>query len=502
MRDPDRIGAVMRNLSLPVILPLLAGGLLSCASTVWCGDRRPAVAGQFYPGNKGELSRLVRECFRQSEGKRRVRDPRALIVPHAGFVFSGEVAAAGFSSIDPAAEYEAIFLLGPSHRVGFQGAAVYVSGDFQTPLGRVPVHRKIGRQLLSGGKPFVERDDAHAEEHSLEVQLPFLQERLSHLPPIVPIVIGSCPPDVRRSIADRLKPFLGPKVLFVISTDFSHYPPADDAGKADSACAGAIATNSLAGLLATVEEVERRGTPGLVTAMCGFAPVSVLLAMTEGLEGSQYSSIEHRTSADSRYGNGNETVGYWSIALTAEESRRGFTLGEADRQVLKRIAREAINGAVRTGRPPAIDPATLTVALRAGSGAFVTLHQGGDLRGCIGRFDASTPLWKTVQQMAVAAAQEDPRFAPVAEGELAGLTVEISVLTPLRRIRSIDEITLGVHGITIVKGGHSGTFLPQVATETGWTREEFLGHCSRDKAGLGWDGWRDAELFVYEAIVF
>ena len=141
-------------------------------------------------------------------------------------------------------------------------------------------------------------------------------------------------------------------------------------------------------------------------------------------------------------------------------------------------------------------------ALQKKAGAFVTLHTSGKLRGCIGRFDVDEPLYKIVQEMAIASATRDYRFAPVTAAELSEINIEISVLTPLRKIQSIDEIVLGKHGIYIKKGMQSGTFLPQVATDTKWSLEEFLGHCARDKAGIGWDGWKDAEIFIYEAIVF
>jgi AmmeMemoRadiSam system protein A len=140
--------------------------------------------------------------------------------------------------------------------------------------------------------------------------------------------------------------------------------------------------------------------------------------------------------------------------------------------------------------------------LKTNCGAFVTLNKNHRLRGCIGRFDATEPLYQVVQQMAVASATQDSRFTPVTKDEMQEIEVEISVLTPMTPIQSIDEIVLGKHGICIKKGNRTGTFLPQVATETGWTLEEFLGHCSRDKAGLGWDGWKEAEIFIYEALVF
>jgi len=140
--------------------------------------------------------------------------------------------------------------------------------------------------------------------------------------------------------------------------------------------------------------------------------------------------------------------------------------------------------------------------VKTNCGAFVTLKKHSDLRGCIGRFDASEPLYKVVRDMAIASSTQDYRFPPVVYNEIPELEFEISVLTPMRRVYSADEIELGRHGIYIRKGQNSGTFLPQVATETGWTKEEFLGHCAQDKAGIGWNGWKDAELYVYEAIVF
>jgi hypothetical protein len=140
--------------------------------------------------------------------------------------------------------------------------------------------------------------------------------------------------------------------------------------------------------------------------------------------------------------------------------------------------------------------------LKTPCGAFVTLKKYGNLRGCIGRFDASEPLYQVVQEMAIASSTQDYRFSPVELKEIPELEIEISVLTPMRHISSIDEIELGKHGIYIKKGNRSGTFLPQVATETGWTKEEFLGHCAQDKAGIGWNEWKDAEVYVYEALVF
>jgi AmmeMemoRadiSam system protein A len=194
-------------------------------------------------------------------------------------------------------------------------------------------------------------------------------------------------------------------------------------------------------------------------------------------------------------------VGYHAFAFLRKESK-DFTLTDEEKRQLKAIAltsiRDSLNG--KPIAPPTLNSPLST--LHSKCGAFVSLHKHGRLRGRIGHFGEDYPLHEIVAEMARAAAFEDPRFMPVERGELDDIDIEISVLTPMRRIQSLDEFELHRHGIYIRKGYRSGTFLPQVADEVNWTKEEFVGHCSQDKAGLGWDGWKDAELYVYEAIVF
>jgi len=173
-----------------------------------------------------------------------------------------------------------------------------------------------------------------------------------------------------------------------------------------------------------------------------------------------------------------------------------------DKKELLKIVRRTIEQYIRSGKTPAIDTTGFSENMKVKSGVFVTLKEKGDLRGCVGRFISDDPLYKVVQEMAIASSTQDTRFPRVESKEIDELEIEISVLSPMKKIHSIDEIELGKHGIYIKKGYYSGTFLPQVATETGWTKEEFLGHCARDKAGIGWDGWKDAEIYTYEANVF
>jgi hypothetical protein len=164
------------------------------------------------------------------------------------------------------------------------------------------------------------------------------------------------------------------------------------------------------------------------------------------------------------------------------------------------LARESISGYLK-GNKNAPSKLGLSEIMNQKYGAFVTLKEGGKLRGCIGRFNPDKSLYQTIEDIAISAATRDSRFDPVTPEELNQIEIEISILTPLKKIESIDQIQLGKHGIYIKKGFSSGTFLPQVATETHWTKEEFLGHCARDKAGIGWDGWKTAEIYTYEAII-
>jgi hypothetical protein len=211
----------------------------------------------------------------------------------------------------------------------------------------------------------------------------------------------------------------------------------------------------------------------------------------------------YKNSGDSQYGEMDRVVGYYALSVSAPKPVK-MELSDTDKKKLLQIARTTIRTYLQEGQTATVDSESLSNTLSSKAGAFVTLKKGGELRGCIGHFEADNPLYKIVQQMAIAAATQDYRFNAVTLSELKSIDIEISVLTPMQKISQVNSIRLGIDGIYIKKGDRSGTFLPQVATETHWTREEFLGHCARDKAGIGWDGWKDkdAEIFVYQAFVF
>ncbi len=507
----------------------------SCSGQKALGEAkvRPATqAGRFYEGNPQILSHEVDSLLARYEQAPHTVDEKgwgselppsrgdkrgaiaALIVPHAGYYYSGNVAASAYMMLDPERQYKRIFLLGPSHHEWLDGASVNGEVDYYaTPLGEVKVDRETAQALLATGAEgtdsvFSYRPEAHDREHCLEVQLPFLQRRFKEVPPIVPVIISTNDFKKLKRMAEALKPYFTDENLFIISSDFSHYPSYDDACKVDARTGEAIATGDVSRFIATIEENARLGMRLLETSACGEFPIITLMLMLN----SQYEvrHLLYQNSGDIDSHNPNRVVGYHSFAVIRHKevpTDKGFKLSGEEKRILKDIALQSIKDSLdgkKIAQPssPLQGESEGVSHLLMKCGAFVSLHKQGMLRGCIGHFGEDVPLHEIVAKMARAAAFEDPRFHPLRREELDDIDIEISVLTPMRRIQSLDEFQLHRHGIYIRKGYHSGTFLPQVADEVNWTKEEFVGHCSQDKAGLGWDGWRDAELYVYEAIVF
>ena len=484
----------------PILLILTTIMMMnSCNGQTAAPVVRPATqAGRFYEGNPRLLSHEIDSLLARHANDGILDSVAALIVPHAGYYFSGNVAASAYARLNPKKPYKRIFLLGPSHHEWLNGASVNSEVDYYaTPLGHVPVDREVAYQLMEADSVFTYQPKAHDREHCLEVQLPFLQRHLSEVPPIVPVIISTNDFSKLKRMVEVLKSWLTDENLFVISSDFSHYPSYEDANKVDAKTGKAIESGDVEQLIATIEANERSGIRNLATSACGEFPIITLMLMLDRQY--QVKHLLYQNSGDIDNYDHSRVVGYHAFAILRGEEK-GFSLSEDEKQMLKKIAYESIKDSLN-GKPIS-HFSSLTSHLSSKCGAFVSLHKQGRLRGCIGHFGEDTPLHEIVAEMAHAAAFEDPRFMPVTRDELDDLDIEISVLTPMRRIQSLDEFQLHRHGIYIRKGYRSGTFLPQVADEVNWTKEEFVGHCSQDKAGLGWDGWRDAELYVYEAIVF
>ena len=519
---------------MKILIAILAAIMMinSCNGQSQAPLVRPATqANRFYTGNAQELSREIDSLLAQHSGDEKYQNVAALIVPHAGYYFSGNVAASAYAKLDPERKYKRIFLLGPSHHEWLNGASVNTEADYYaTPLGEVKVDHEMAL-LLTNTKAvndsttnltdytnenattddthftdsiFTYCQKAHDREHCLEVQLPFLQRVFKEVPPIVPVIISTNDFTKLKEMAEALKPYFTDDNLFIVSSDFSHYPSYSDASAVDAKTGKAVESGDVEQFIAAIESNAHSNIRNLATSACGEFPIITLMLMLD----SQYEvkHIMYQNSGDIDDHDLSRVVGYHSFAIIRNLSD-GFSLSNKDKQALKKIAYESIKDSLDGKKLAEASSAPLlgsskNSALQAKCGAFVSLHKQGRLRGCIGHFGEDVPLYEIVAEMARAAAFEDPRFIPVTRDELDSLDIEISVLTPMRRIQSIDEFQLHKHGIYIRKGRRSGTFLPQVADEVNWTKEEFIGHCSQDKAGLGWDGWKDAELYVYEAIVF
>jgi hypothetical protein len=464
--------------------------------------RRPAVAGSFYPADPPTLARQVREFLNRASKEEIPGKIMALVSPHAGYLYSGQVAAQAFKLI-AGADFETVVVVAPSHRVFFQGASVYDRGGFETPLGTVPVDKDLCRKIMAESEILRFLPQGHAQEHSLEVQLPFLQETLGKFS-LAPIVIGdqtfaTCQ-KVGQAIARGAK---GKNVLLVASTDLSHFHPYDRAVRIDQVLLEDIRSFDPERLQRDLAEEKGEA--------CGGGPVIAVMIASKELGANESRVLSYRNSGDVT-GDRSGVVGYAAAVFYrnpgAEEKagarkKTGISLGlqEEEKIALRRIALTAIEAKLKgVGSPKA---EKLSANLQEKRGAFVSLHKGGRLRGCIGQIVPAKPLHRTIADMAAAAAFDDPRFDPLALKEMKDLELEISVLTPMERLKNPDEIEIGKHGLYIKKGFYSGLLLPQVAVEYGWDRNTFLEETCR-KAGLSRGAWKEkgTEIYIFSADIF
>jgi MEMO1 family protein len=470
-------------------------------------DRQPVAAGRFYSANRETLLSDITQLFETCVKTTASNKVRAIISPHAGYVYSGKVAASAFSAIDRNMTIRNIFVIGSSHVMAFEGASVYNTGDFITPIGKVTVNKEIADKLKTE-KLFSFPVTAHLQEHSLEVQMPLIQYYIKNNPPVIPIIIGTNNTVTLKKIAEILKPWFIPGNLFIISSDFSHYPSYKTANEIDNATAAAIVTGDPKKFLDVLKKNGNADDPGLSTSMCGWTSGLILLYLAEGSD-LEFRKLDYCNSGDSRYGNKDEVVGYNAIALFEKDQDRPnaksladeIVFTEKEKEQLISLARDNIRSLLFEKKRISVSKETLPDIFKTPLGAFVTLKIRGSLRGCIGRFISSEPLYQVVLESSENSAFDDPRFSPLTKEEFLKTDIEITVLGPMKKISNIKDIILGRHGIYIKKDNRSGTMLPQVATENQWSIEEFLGYTSRDKAGLGWEGWKDADIYIYEGIV-
>ena len=459
-------------------------------------DRACVVAGSFYSKDAEKLSIEVKQAILEAKTFKE-ENIQAIVVPHAGYVFSAPVAALAYKTLHK--KYKNIFLIGSSHHVNFNGASIYNIGSYKTPLGKIKMSQNIISSLMKNSL-FSYQKDAHTKEHTIEVQLPFLQTIYGNELSIVPIIIGTQNTQSLIEISKLLKPYFDDEEnLFIISTDLSHYPLYEDANSVDARTLNAISENNPQKFINTIIQNEKSSTKGLLTSACGWSSVLILLNMTEN-EKYKYEILGYKNSGDTKYGDKKRVVGYGAIRVYKETQE--FFLNAKEKTELLEIAKLALYEATLHNKKLTINEDTISPKLRKNLGAFVTLNKGENLRGCIGRFEPNQPLYEVVIEMAIAASRYDNRFSPVSKEELQEIDLEISVLTPRVEIESLDEIVVGKHGIYVQKGALNGTYLPHVATQMNWNAKELVEDCAINKAGIKKDEIKDAKLFTYEAIVF
>ena len=463
--------------------------------------RSPAVAGQFYPAQPDELRNMVDAFLAQATVPPLQGDLVALIAPHAGYIYSGKVAAYSYALLK-GRKFDRVVVIAPSHFETFPFVSVYDGDAYATPLGNVVVDKEFAAKLAKSSSLLQLSARGHVPsqqqgEHALEVQLPFLQRTLGEFK-LVPIVMGDQTYETERALGVALaKMVKGTNTLIVASSDLSHYHTYDEASKMDQKTLKAI---ELWDYLTLSENLERR-----VWEACGGGPIVATLIAAERLGAKQARILKYANTGDVTADH-SRVVGYGAVALLRSDSRSAklepFSLNQKEKDALLALARKSVETAVRERKlyePSGSDFPTL----QQERGAFVTLKIKGELRGCIGLIAAEKPLYITVRDAATSAAVRDPRFPPVSAGELSELQYEISVLTPFHRVLDVKEVQVGRDGLLMIQGGYEGVLLPQVPTEQGWDRKTFLEQTCA-KAGLPRQAWQDeaTDIFAFSSLVF
>ena len=466
--------------------------------------RESAIAGSWYPDHPATLKKQIEKYLDQVQAAPLEGSVVGLIAPHAGYLYSGGVAAHAYRTLlqQP---FDRVLIVAPSHRAYFSGASIYRSGGYRTPLGVVPLDQELITCLFEDPSLFHYVARAETQEHSLEIQLPFLQVVLPAFQ-LTPILMGDQSPEACGKLANAIvEACAGHRVLLVASSDLSHFHPYQEAKRLDQVVIDRVSAFDHAGLATALAE----GT----CEACGGGPMIAVMLAAQKL-GANKAKILHYANSGDVTGDTQGVVGYMAAAFVDNPGKdkkepashrqgAGTDLGLSaeEKQTLREIALQAIRSKCLKQAMP--DIPVSSAKLKEPRGAFVSLHRRGDLRGCIGMIEGFGPLFQTVKEMAVQAAFADPRFSPLNAEELAEIDLEISVLTPLERIKDPSRIEIGKHGLLIRKKSCSGLLLPQVATDHGWDRLQFLEWTCR-KASLPPKAWQDpnTEIFVFSADIF
>ena len=462
------------------------------------------IAGSWYPSTERAIRALADgwEKTAARDEEQPPGNPNLLVMPHAGWSYSGEIAWRA-ARLVRGAKFRRVVILAPSHRAWIENRLVAPAADsVSTPLGAIGIDREwLDRLALLA--PVARNDKVHLAEHSAQIEYPLLQMALGGGFSVVPLVMGAFGEEQMAMCARAVARLMDRETLLVVSTDFTHY--GDDFSYAPYGTKGGedVRARAAAVDLEAFSFLAKRDADGFAAfvkrtgaTICGHVPLE--MALRASPRGMALSRLRYATSGDADRGF-TRFVCYLSAAGRVEwDEARGEVLDAGARDFLLRLARRSLTGAVRDGRRLSRGEATADAprSVMAKMGAFVTLNDRttGALRGCIGEILPVRPLAEAVAARAVDAALHDPRFMPVSEGELGRLRVEVSALTPPKPVVSWRDIVLGRDGMTLEKGGAFAVFLPQVAPEQGWDLPTTLSHLSV-KAGLPSDGWREGAKF-------
>jgi AmmeMemoRadiSam system protein B/AmmeMemoRadiSam system protein A len=491
----------------------LAAQLIALAATVPLVHARAAdpqkvrpagVAGSFYPADPQVLSAMIDEMLAKASPPA-IKDPiLAVVAPHAGYQYSGPVAAYTYAELK-GRKYSRVVVIAPSHYESFDFTSVYEGDAYATPLGIVKVDKAFASQLAKMSSTIKLSSRGHdatsaGAEHALEVQLPWLQKVLGEFT-LVPVIMGDQSYESSRALGVALAKMIQAEgkegeTLIVASSDLSHYHPYDEAVKIDHKTLNALAAWDYYSM--------SRNFQTRTWEACGGAPIVAAMIAAERMGARQATVLKYANSGDVT-GDHSRVVGYSAdvfVKAQGHAEETPFSLTEQDKNELLAMARKSVEYAIENGK--AYDPpASASEALNQERGAFVTLKEDGQLRGCIGYTSPIKPLYVTVRDTATLAAVSDPRFQPVAAPELPRLHYEVSVLSPLRRVTDVEQIKVGQHGLIMKNGENEGLLLPQVPVEQHWDRHTFIEQTCI-KAGMKPDCWKDedTDIFLFTAVVF
>ncbi|MEK7477087.1 MAG: AmmeMemoRadiSam system protein B [Candidatus Coatesbacteria bacterium] len=517
MKKPGKVAAMLTS-----ALVSLAGGGRAGAAGI---ERAPVHAGSFYPAGKSEAEALLKGYLAKATPPPGPV-PRAVVVPHAGWQYSGPTASWAYKALARGAEtITRVILLAPSHYVAFRGVVVN-ERSYRSPLGVCPLDTEAIATLKKGDFAQADMQGPGTREHADEVQIPFIQTVLPKAR-LVPLIVGELAPGDAEHTARAISTILDEHTVIIASSDFTHYglrfgfaPPLGrdiPAGlrDLDLGAADRITRGDGEGFAAYV---DRTGA-----TICGRNPISILLAVFKVNRWRANGKVLQYATSGALTGDWSSSVSYCAIALgdvsipprakavaatgTKTSAAPATTLSPADGEALLKLSRYVLRkfvvDKVSHFTEEELEPFGLTAAAKGQLGAFVTLREQGQLRGCIGHIVPRFPLYRGVVENTMNAASRDPRFGSVKPGELAAITIEISVMSPLVKVESVDEIVVGRDGLVLVNGQNTGVFLPQVPGEQGWDKDTFLQQLGV-KAGLDPGAYRrpDTELYRFTARIF